>query len=139
MEKFVKRVERKGYKMNICIAGSRNITEKSIISNAIFTGIDNITTYKDKDNLVFVLGGAKGVDSIAEEVVKSFNYSIIKILPDWNKYGKRAGYLRNAEMIKISDGLIAIWDGISKGTKHTIDLAREKQIPIFVANIKDLK
>lgn len=121
--------------MNICIAGSRNIIDRISIYSIIEQGM--IRLCKDKNNITFVLGGAKGVDTIAEEYVKSGDYNIIKILPDWNTHGKKAGYLRNAEMIKISDGLIAIWDGVSNGTKHTINLANNKQIPTYVVTLKD--
>ena len=126
--------------MNICIAGSRNINNVAIIQETVLKGLIRISlltnTSLDKTNLNFVVGGAKGVDTIAEEIFNA-EYKIIKIFPDWNKYGKRAGYKRNAEMIKISDGLIVIWDGQSKGTKNTIDLAIEKQIPIFVEIVKE--
>lgn len=34
-----------------------------------------------------------------------------------------AGFKRNSEMARYADGLIAIWDGRSNGTKHMIDQA----------------
>ena len=125
--------------MNICIAGSRNINNPIVIQEAILKGLLKISLLTnvsfDKKNVVFVVGGAKGVDIIAEEIVKK-DFKTIKIIPDWQTYGKRAGFFRNTEMIKISDGLIAIWDGQSKGTKDTINKAQEKQIPIAVQIMK---
>jgi hypothetical protein len=44
---------------------------------------------------------------------------------DWDTYGKSAGYRRNADMAKYSDAVVCFWDGVSKGTKHMIDLARQ--------------
>jgi membrane-bound inhibitor of C-type lysozyme len=35
-------------------------------------------------------------------------------------------------MAKYSDGLIAFWDGKSKGTKHMIDLAKRHNLKIKV-------
>lgn len=47
---------------------------------------------------------------------------------NWDKYGKSAGYRRNKEMVDIASAAICFWDGKSKGTKHTIDLCKEKEI-----------
>ena len=53
---------------------------------------------------------------------------------DWATHGKRAGFIRNAEMVATldpshgGDMVLAFWDGESKGTKHTIDLALEAKI-----------
>ena len=53
-------------------------------------------------------------------------------IPQWDKYGKKAGYLRNVEMAENANALIAFWDGKSKGTKHMIDIATERNLPIRV-------
>ena len=47
---------------------------------------------------------------------------------DWDKHGKSAGYKRNLEMAENADALIAFWDGESRGTKHMIDIAKEKNL-----------
>lgn len=53
---------------------------------------------------------------------------------DWATHGKRAGFIRNAEMIDRVKGVMAIvlafWDGESKGTKHTIDLAKKAGLEV---------
>jgi hypothetical protein len=56
---------------------------------------------------------------------------------DWEKYGKRAGYIRNEEMAKYAKqdeiGIaICVWDGESKGTKHMIDLAKKYDLQVFI-------
>ena len=53
-----------------------------------------------------------------------------KIFPaNWDLYGKKAGYLRNIEManyaLEKNGMLFAFWDGLSKGTKHMIDIAKK--------------
>jgi len=50
----------------------------------------------------------------------------IIIKPEWNKYGKSAGYKRNSLIINEADKVVAFWKGESKGTKHSIDLAIKK-------------
>jgi hypothetical protein len=39
------------------------------------------------------------------------------------------------EMADYAEVLIACWDGTSKGTKHMIDIAREKGLKVFVFRI----
>lgn len=60
----------------------------------------------------------------------------LKLYPaDWKKYGSSAGYIRNDEMAKYADCLIAFWDGKSKGTKHMIDLAVKRKIKVKLFRI----
>jgi nucleoside-diphosphate-sugar epimerase len=52
---------------------------------------------------------------------------------DWKRFGKRAGFIRNDEMLDSGiDRVAAFWDGESRGTKHTIEGARKRGIPTFV-------
>lgn len=124
--------------MNIIIAGSRTILNKYIINKAIFNGINKIkpNILKEFNKNIIFSGHANGVDKEGESWAKSFGLPI-KIFPaEWEKYGKKAGYIRNKQMIDDADALIAIWDGKSKGTKITIDLATKKGIPIYTEIIK---
>jgi|SRR6185295_11114798 len=82
----------------------------------------------------FISGGATGVDSIAEHWVDEYNEAIKSTSPeftikkvifeaDWDKYGKRAGAIRNQIIVDEADIVLIFWNGISKGTKITMDLA----------------
>lgn len=51
---------------------------------------------------------------------------------DWNQYGRRAGPLRNREMARYADALIAIWDGKSRGTRSMIDEALREGLEVYV-------
>ncbi len=119
--------------MKIAVVGSREFTDKNFIKFIM-------RKYFSKD-CVLISGGAKGVDSIAEEIidkVNSFNSNpgtcIKKIIfkPDWDKYGKSAGFIRNKDIIDNADMVLAFWDGTSKGTKHSIDLAIKAGKPINI-------
>lgn len=87
-----------------------------------------------------VSGGAKGVDSLGEVWAHSMGVPV-KVFPaDWDKHGKKAGFVRNAEMAEYADALIAVWDGQSRGTYDMIRKAEafdlERSIT-YVANVWD--
>jgi hypothetical protein len=71
-----------------------------------------------------VSGGALGVDSYAEAWAHLHLVPCKVFRPDWPKYGRRAGALRNQQIVDYCDKLIAFWDGKSKGTKISISLAK---------------
>jgi len=80
-----------------------------------------------------ISGGARGADTLAEMYARHRALPV-KVFPaEWDKYGKSAGFRRNADIVKNSDIIVAFWDGKSKGTKHTIDLARRyfKEVKII--------
>ena len=102
--------------MKLAIVGSRTFygynKMKSFISENY--NIDDITC--------IISGGAKGADSLAERFAMEFCKEL-KVFPaDWKKYGKRAGFLRNVDIITECDECVAFWDGESHGTRHDIEL-----------------
>ncbi len=100
------------------------------------TGIEYVTPV-DK-NYEIVCGKARGADTLGEKFGKEYGFKIKYFPADWDNLGKRAGYVRNADMAiyaKEDNGvLIAFWDGQSKGTKHMIDLANKYGLKVFVIN-----
>jgi hypothetical protein len=91
---------------------------------------------------VIISGGARGVDSLAIRYAKDNKLPYETFIPDWDKYGKKAGIYRNCEMGDCADALIAIWDGASSGTKHMItyamNLKRIKKIFVVKVDISDI-
>lgn len=114
--------------MKLAIIGSREFNDYELLQTTL-------ERYKDKINIV-VSGGARGADSLGERWAKDNNKKTLIFPADWDKYGKRAGYIRNEDIIKNSDCVIAFWNGISKGTKHSIDLASKFDKPIKIVYIK---
>jgi len=106
--------------MKVIIAGSRSITDKE----STFELLDKAKEYFGSISVV-ISGCANGVDKIGEEWAELNNIEVQRFPADWDKYGKKAGFIRNSEMAKAADGLIAIYDGISKGTKNMIDTMKK--------------
>lgn len=94
----------------------------------------------DKIDIEIVSGGASGTDAMAERYARERGYSLQIFPADWSRYGKRAGYVRNREMhsyisIHADRGVIAFWDGTSRGTAQSFALAREFDNPLRVIRI----
>ena len=123
--------------LRIAIIGSRTYNNYNEFKHLLISFINNLP----KDTLIeFVSGGAKGADTLAEQFAKEFNMPITVIKPDWEKYGKRAGFVRNYDIINNSNYVIAFWDGKSEGTKHSIEIAKKqgKQTLIYDFIIKNV-
>jgi hypothetical protein len=110
--------------MKILICGSRSIWRASYVRNCIEKSGFNITEV--------ISGGAHGVDAIAQWWAKRNKIPCQVLKPKWNEYGKPAGVIRNQEMVNLADAVIAIWDGVSPGTKNTISQARSAGKPIEI-------
>lgn len=116
--------------MKTIIAGSRSICKYSIVKKAIEKSRFEITTV--------ISGGAIGVDTLGEDYGAELSIPIIKMPAEWDKYGRKAGHLRNEQMADIAEALIAIWDGVSRGTMHMINIAKKKGLKVFVYRIDEI-
>lgn len=112
----------------ICVNGSRTFNDYECMDLVLRLAVPK----GDEDRFIFILGGARGADSLAKLWAMDNNVAFEEYPAKWDLYGKSAGYKRNIQMIDISNRLISFWDGSSKGTKHTIDYARKKGIPVYV-------
>jgi|WetSurMetagenome_2_1015567.scaffolds.fasta_scaffold92874_2 hypothetical protein len=74
-----------------------------------------------------VSGGAKGPDQWGEEVAVQFGLDIQLYTPDWETYGKSAGFKRNVMIVNDADLLLIFWDGSSKGAEHDYKLVKKAQ------------
>lgn len=115
----------------IAIVGSRSFLNYNFLK-------EKINDYKDKNslsNITIVSGGAVGADKLSEQYAKEYNHEMVVFEPKWKEYGKSAGMIRNKEIIKNSDIVIAFWDSKSKGTKNSIDLAKKNKKDLIIFKI----
>ncbi|HIP52822.1 MAG TPA: DUF2493 domain-containing protein [Chromatiales bacterium] len=81
---------------------------------------------------VVVSGGAKGVDSWAEEAAREHGLAVEVFHADWENLGRKAGPVRNGQIVCASDRIVAFWNGRSRGTLNTIVQAQRAGLPIEV-------
>ena len=112
--------------MKVIIAGGRNFRDYDKLRESC----DNILV--NQKEIEIVSGTAAGADTLGERYAQEKGYEVKKFPAQWDLYGKSAGYKRNQQMAEYADGLIAFWDGKSRGTKHMIDIATNKGLKVRV-------
>lgn len=110
--------------MKTIIAGSRSILSMDHVIRAIEIAKFPITEV--------VCGMAQGPDILGMIWAAKHNIPVKKFPANWDKLGKSAGYKRNQQMAEYADACIVVWDGISKGSMHMIDLAKKHKIKLCV-------
>lgn len=110
--------------MRYAIVGSRTCTSKKFV----FPILDKVLSSGD----IIISGGARGADSLAEEYAKQKEFTIVVYKAMWDLHGKSAGPKRNIQIVDDADEIIAFWDGKSKGTRHSINLAKAAKKPVHV-------
>ena len=114
--------------VKVGIVGSRSITS----SEYVFSVLDfYLARLLEENEVVIVSGGAVGIDSLGAQWAELRKLKTEIYLPDWQTHGKKAGFLRNQQIIDNSDYLIAITTG-SNGTADSIKRAVKKNIPIKI-------
>lgn len=115
--------------MKLIIAGSRSIANPNIIEEAIHnSGWRN-------EIIEVVSGCANGVDKLGEMWAEKNNILIKRFPANWQKYGRKAGSLRNKQMAEYGDKLIAIWDGNSTGTIDMVKQMKTAEKPAYLHKI----
>jgi predicted Rossmann-fold nucleotide-binding protein len=112
--------------MKVAIVGSRNYPELEKVREFVRTL---------PKNAIIISGGAKGVDQTAEDEAHKQGLEVISVTPEWDKWGKRAGLVRNDMIVSLAHQVVAFWDGMSRGTKYTIDKARKENVITQVFNV----
>lgn len=121
--------------VKLVIVGSRTFNDYRLAENII----NHIAVEYGYKYIEIVSGGARGADAIGERYADN-NGITKKIIPvDWNRWGKRAGFIRNVDIIDNCDICICFWDGENHGTKHDIDLCVKKHKPCFIYNFVECK
>ena len=123
--------------MRLLVCGGRDYADR----HALYKGIADVLNwraYGDEPNdswlppkgTVIISGGASGADEMA------IDWAIVHWVPfeeyraEWNKYGKKAGYLRNKRMLDEGqpDHVLAAPGG--KGTANMVALAKAAGVPV---------
>ena len=81
-----------------------------------------------------ISGGANGIDCLAERYADLHRLSKYILRPRYELYGHAAPLRRNEQMVDLSDAVLVIWDGRSKGTQYTIQYAQKKNKQVTIVH-----
>jgi len=113
--------------MKVAVVGSRSFNDYEKMINVL-----------DKINITeLVTSGAKGADTLAQQYAESKGIPVKLFLPLHQtdpsvKYHVKWFFVRNVELVNYSDHVVAFWNGLSKGTKHTVDYAKSQGKPVTI-------
>lgn len=122
--------------MKIIIAGSRTITNYGALITALTEAIKaGVLTHAESFEIVS--GGAIGVDTLARRYAQEVGYPLTEMKPQYRGSNDRGAPLRrNEDIANYGDVLVAVWDGISPGTKHIINYMNKLGKPVYVHIVK---
>jgi len=126
--------------ISLGIIGSRDFTDNKLFERSLKEFLSNLNNGNNGNKVIkeIISGGARGADTLAEKYAISNNIPIRIFYPDWDTYGKKAGLIRNRQIVESSDYILAFWDGQSSGTKSSIDIANELGKPIIIVNYTNI-
>ena len=109
--------------MRVAIIGSRGLQ------------LDDIGQYLPNGLTEIVSGGARGIDTCAKIYAEKNGIKLTEFLPQYERFGRAAPLKRNIEIIENSDIVLAFWDGVSRGTKISIDRCKKLGKKILVYDL----
>lgn len=113
--------------MRVLVCGSRHFNDKDLMEDVL----------KQWNIGVLIEGEAKGADTLAREYAERSGISIEAYPADWETFGKRAGPIRNHQML--TDGkpelVVAFLAPDSRGTKHMIEIAQKAGVEVMVIDV----
>lgn len=115
----------------LIVAGGRDFTDYDHMLRVMIAMSDNELADK---NVAIVSGMAKGADTLGVRLAREFQLKLYKFPANWSGLGKRAGFIRNAQMGNFADALLVFWDGKSKGTANMLEYMQRIQKPVHLIN-----
>jgi|SRR6266853_665132 len=121
--------------MKVLVCGSRHFEDYERLKREVL----RILPIGNHMNTIVISGHARGADSLGERLAKDMEFKCEIYPADWNTYGKRAGPIRNSQMLKEGkpDLVIAFRGPNSRGTQNMITQARKARVPVEIIDIEE--
>lgn len=113
--------------MKVLVCGGRNWDSYIAVHDAL------ASILKDRDFKRFVVieGGAKGADAYARLATHELGLDLVTVPAEWDKYGRRAGPIRNQKMLEMEPDLVlafpmpdsvGTWDMVRRARKAGVEV-----------------
>jgi hypothetical protein len=83
-------------------------------------------------NLLIIHGGAKGADSLGGQWALDRGVEVLVFPADWDQYGRGAGFIRNAQMLKEGKPNLVVAFSGGRGTEHMIQSSEKAGVEVVV-------
>lgn len=123
--------EKKMDEFRVIVAGGRDFDDYELLKSNLDSALRNIRKRKD---VIIVSGAARGADSLGERYAKEEGLRLESFPANWKEHGNKAGPIRNIEMAKVANALVAFWDQKSRGTDHMIRVAKRMDLKVRIIN-----
>lgn len=115
----------------VIVAGSRGFFDYELMCRELDRLFNESRMFAGRE-VKIISGMADGADSLAIRYADERKLTKILFPANWKRYSRVAGFLRNEDMLSVATHLVAFWDGKSSGTRHMIEIAEAKGIPVWV-------
>lgn len=106
----------------LAVVGSRHWTNRLIFDHNLNYWVSQRKPIYD--GIMIITGGAKGADTMAKEYADENDIQCRIHDPNWEKYGKAAGPIRNSMIVAEADEMVAFMR-IDKENRGTWDAVRK--------------
>ena len=102
--------------LRLIVAGGRDFTNYAVLCTVLQAWL----LQRGHERVIIISGHARGADALGERFAREQGHDLEIYPADWESFGKRAGLIRNSQMVAIADAAVAFWDVASHGTLDTI-------------------
>lgn len=117
--------------MKLAVIGSRDFNNDEFFD----TQLKAFCQKHNQEAVIIISGGAKGVDTLAQNYATKYHCQMIVFKPDYKRFGRGATFIRNRLIVDNADVVLAFWDRKSTGTKYTLDYAKKQNKQVFIIDI----
>ena len=112
----------------VAIVGSRKFCDYKLMKEILDPVRDKIA--------MIISGGAIGADTLAQQYAKDNGLTILIYYPEWKKYRKKAGFIRNVKIANVAERMIAFAYPDSRGTRHVVRKMKDLNKPACVVELQ---
>lgn len=125
--------------IRVLVCGGRNYSDKHAVWQTLYGFCDDRGLWSEPDKygnklpsgLTVIHGGARGADSLADQ------WAVVNWVPfeeykaDWDTHGKKAGILRNIQMLEEGKPDVVIAFPGGRGTAHMVSISKNAGVEVI--------
>ena len=113
-------------KFQVVVAGGRDFSNYPLLCKKL----DHL--FQNRQPTAIISGLARGADTLGRQYALERDIQVLEFPAHWNELGKRAGMVRNREMLEAADAVVVFWDSVSKGTANMVEITQKAGLPLRI-------